>query len=612
MKPYLRYIFKLVWQQKKAFLLLLGLVVLETLARLGQPYLYKILVDSLADGLVAQTFNPATVQVLIVVVAIWFCLSVFNNLLNAETQFLGWEIGTVASQVVHLDGYRKLLRLDYYKHTQKHSSQFAKIVDEADTSVWEMINWWLNRFLPATLGFIGMIIIALSVNIQMTLLSLAVIPPGLILIITIIKRNEQEQHRINKLWNLKHEHMSDQISNIITYKLNQDEKRFLAIQEGYSDRASDAQRALNKKWRLASMLNPDVLARFLVMGLGVFMVKDGKITIGTLFMFMGLLHEILAPLHLLGDILPQYSRRARHIDRYLDLQHEADELREPQKKFHVKSEGIKGRIEFRDVSFKYREIENKDDKDDTVDAAEHENNENIVVSKKGFGLEHVSFTVEPGQHVALVGHSGAGKSTIVSLITRLVDPTDGQILLDGKDIREFAQEEYRSFFGTVLQEHSLYNETIAQNIAYGKFDASREEIVSAAIAAQANGFIEKLPKGYDTLIGERGVRLSGGEKQRLAIARAMLKRPKVVVLDEPTSALDSITEAKVQKALTTLVDGRTTLTIAHRLSTVRNADIIIIINGGKILAQGSHAQLLHTCGEYREMVDLQTGGFLSE
>lgn len=596
----------LVWRQKRAFMLLLGLIVLETLARLGQPYLYKILVDNLANGLVAKAFDPATIHMLAVVVAIWFCLSVFNNLLNAQTQYLGWEIGTVASQVVHLDGYHKLLRLDYYKHTQKHSSQFAKIVDEADTSMWEMINWWLNRFLPATLGFIGMIIIALSVNVQMTLLSLAVIPPGLIIIVTIIKRNEQEQHRINKLWNLKHEHMSDQISNIITYKLNQDEGRFLEIQKGYSDRASDAQRALNKKWRLASMLNPDVLARFLVMGLGVFMVKDGKITIGTLFMFMGLLHEILSPLHLLGDILPQYSRRARHIDRYLDLQHETDDIKEPQKSFHVKPDGIRGHIEFRDVSFKYREAENKDTGDEVAD------HKDAVVAKKEFGLGHVSFTVEPGQHVALVGHSGAGKSTIVSLITRLVDPTDGQILLDGIDIREFAQEEYRSFFGTVLQEHSLYNETIAQNIAYGKFDASRKDIVGAAVAAQANGFIEKLPKDYDTLIGERGVRLSGGEKQRLAIARAMLKRPKVVVLDEPTSALDSITESKVQKALTTLVEGRTTLTIAHRLSTVRNADIIIIINGGKILAQGSHAQLLHSCGEYREMVDLQTGGFLSE
>lgn len=348
------------------------------------------------------------------------------------------------------------------------------------------------------------------------------------------------------------------------------------------------------------MLNPDVLARFLVMGLGAFMVKDGKITIGTLFMFMGLLNEILAPLHLLGDILPQYSRRARHIDKYLGLQNGTNEVRDIDKPVHVSVSEIRGRIEFRDVSFKYRE---------KVELIHGEGGQDGD-AKKGFGLDHVSFVIEPGQHVALVGHSGAGKSTIVALITRLVDPTSGQILLDGRDIREFAQEEYRSYFGTVLQEHSLYNETIAQNIAYGRFDATREEIEGAARAAQADDYIARLPKGYDTLIGERGVRLSGGEKQRLAIARAILKSPKIVVLDEPTSALDSITEAKVQKALTKLVEGRTTLTIAHRLSTVRNADAILIINGGRILAKGSHAELLHSCGEYREMVDLQTGGFL--
>lgn len=584
LRPYLQHVFTLTWRQKKTFLWLAFLVLLEVISRLAQPYLYKILVDSLADGLIAKSFDPQTVHLLIVVVAMWFVLSVFNSLANAQTQYMGWELGNRSSQWVHLDGYRKLLQLDYTKHTQRPSSQLAKIVDEADNSMWEMTNWWVNRFFPAAIGFVGMLIIAMSVSVPMTLLSLVVIPPGLGLIITIIKRNEDEQHRVNKLWNLKHEHLSDQITNIITYKLNQDESLFWNTQKGYSDRATISQTNLNKKWRLASMLNPDVLARFLVMGLGVFMVKDGKITIGTLFMFMGLLNEILTPLHLLGDILPQYSRRARHIDRFLNLMREEEKICDPVKALKVKK--VAGKIEFRDVSFRY--------------------------SDKGFGLEHISFIVEPGQHIALVGQSGAGKSTIFSLMTRLVDPTEGQILIDGIDIRRMKQEDYRGFLGTVLQEHSLYNETIAQNILYGKTDASREEVVAAAQHAQADEFISKLPLGYDTLIGERGVRLSGGEKQRLAIARAILKSPRIVILDEPTSALDSLTEAKVQKALTVLMEGRTTLTIAHRLSTVRNADIILIIRDGRILAQGSHATLIHSCPEYREMVELQTSGFLAE
>ncbi|MBI5412883.1 ABC transporter ATP-binding protein [Candidatus Peregrinibacteria bacterium] len=260
-KPYLKLILKLSWRQKKKFFLLTFLVLVEVAARLGQPYLYKILVDGLSNGLISGTFTQAAMQSLIVVVAIWFLLSVLNNLTNAETQYLGWEIGNQNSQWVHLDGYLALLRLDYYQHTQKHSSRYAKIVDEGDTSMWEMTNWWLNRFFPAAVGFIGMLVIALSVSVPMTLLLLAVIPPGLGLIITIIKRNEEEQHRVNKLWNLKHEHLSDQITNIITYKLNQNEKLFWEVQKGYSDRASSSQSALNKKWRLASMLNPDVIAR---------------------------------------------------------------------------------------------------------------------------------------------------------------------------------------------------------------------------------------------------------------------------------------------------------------------------------------------------------------
>lgn len=585
LQPYLHLIFRLSWRQKKKFLFLASLVFIEVGARLIQPYLYKILVDSLTAGLIAKTFAPETIQMLISIVAVWFLLAVFNNLSSAETQYLGWQVGNQNSQWVHLDGYKKLLRLDYFKHTQKHSSRYAKIVDEADTATWEMTNWWLNRFFPATIGFIGMLIIAISVSVPMTLLSIAVIPPGLFLIMTIIKRNENEQQRVNKLWNLKHEHLSDQITNIITYKLNQRERLFLEIQKGFSDRASNAQGSLNKKWRLAGMLNPEFIARFLVMGMGIFMVKDGNITLGTLFMFMGLLNEILTPLQLLGDILPQYSRRARHIDRFLRLVEEKDQVKDPEQPAIL--ENLQGKIEFRNVSFRYPGQE-----------------------EKGFGINGVSFAVAPGQHIALVGHSGAGKSTIVALVTRLIDPTSGKILVDDKDIRDLQQEDYRRFVGTVLQEHSLYNETIAQNIAYGKFHATREEIIMSAKTAEAHEFIEKLPQGYDTLIGERGVRLSGGEKQRLSIARAILKNPRIVILDEPTSALDSITEAKVQKALEKLMQGRTTLTIAHRLSTVRDADIILMVHGGKIMAIGNHRQLMRSSAEYKEMVELQTGGFI--
>jgi ABC-type multidrug transport system fused ATPase/permease subunit len=586
MKPYLKYTFGLVRRQKKNAITLVVLRLLDAASRLVQPYIYKLVVDVLTVGITAGGFVAGQTEYLMKVLIFWFAVAVFYNVVNAQSHYLTWKIGSVASHEVHVEGYKRLLRLDYHAHTKKHSSKYAKIVDDADTGVWEMTQWWLARFFPSILGFIGMLAIAFSVSWQMTLMSLAVIPFGLAMIFTMIKKCEDEQRRVNKMWNLKHEHLSDQVANIITYKLNQDEKLFVDVQDGYSLKAHLAQQALNKNWRLTEMLNPDVIARFAVMAMGIWMVMNGGITLGTLFMFMGLMSEILVPLHVLGDILPQYSRRARYIERYLDLAKQEDSVKDPVKPREIGV--VKGRIVFENVAFNYAHGEDS------------------------FGLKDVNFTIEPGEHIAMVGHSGAGKSTIMALLTRLADPTSGRILLDGVDIRDYRQADYRALIGTVLQEHSLYNETIAQNIAYGRPGATQKEIEEAAKKAAAHYYIEKLPQGYDTMIGERGVRLSGGEKQRLAIARAILKDPKIVVLDEPTSALDSITEAKVQKGLEALIEGRTAVTIAHRLSTVRNADKIIVLKEGMIAAMGTHSELLRSYPEYREMVELQTGGFLED
>lgn len=586
MKPYLRYIFGLALDQKKRVMAMLLLVFLSTMARLGQPYLFKIMVDVLTAGLVVGFFGATELQFLLFIVIGWFILTVFSTFASAQSQYLVWELGNKSSQKVHVDGYRRLLRLDYQEHKKRHSSYYAETVDDADTSMWEMTNWWFNRFIPGIIGFVGMLVIAFTVSWQMTLVSLTVIPPGLFIVIRLIAKNEARQHFVNKLWKRKHEHLSDQLSNIAVYKLNPNEAHFVDVQSDYAYKASHEQSALNKQWRLAEMVNPDIVARFLVIGMGVYFVAHGQITLGTLFMFFGLLNEILTPLHLLGDILPQYSRRARYIERFLQLMEQKDAIKDaPQA---VSLPRAKGKIEFRNVTFSYQEEE------------------------KSFTLKKISFIVQPGQHIAFVGHSGAGKSTMMSLLTRLMDPTQGMILLDDVDLRLLKMEDLLKQIGTVLQDTALYNETIAQNIAYGDLDATRDEIIAASQKAAAHDFIMKLSKGYDTLIGERGVRLSGGEKQRVAIARAILKNPAIVVLDEPTSALDSITEKKVEQGLHSLMQGRTAIIIAHRLATVRHADVIMVIEEGGILAQGTHAELLKKCPVYKEMVELQTGGFLAE
>ena len=224
-------------------------------------------------------------------------------------------------------------------------------------------------------------------------------------------------------------------------------------------------------------------------------------------------------------------------------------------------------------------------------------------------LDGIDLTAEPGRVIALVGPSGAGKSTLVSLIPRFFDPTEGRILLDDVDLRRLPTRELRGVVGIVPQETQLFSGSIADNIRYGRPGADDAAVAEAARAANADGFIRAFPDGYGTLVGERGVKLSGGQRQRVAIARALLKDPRILILDEATSSLDSESEASVQAALERLMQGRTTFVIAHRLSTVQGADMLLVMDGGRIVQRGSHRALLAEGGLYRELFERQFRSF---
>jgi ATP-binding cassette subfamily B protein len=223
-------------------------------------------------------------------------------------------------------------------------------------------------------------------------------------------------------------------------------------------------------------------------------------------------------------------------------------------------------------------------------------------------LREVSLALMPGEVVALVGPSGSGKSTIAGLLLRLYDPAEGAIMLDGKDLRELSPEWLRQNVGVVAQEPLLFSCSVAENIRYGRTDATDEEVIAAAKMANAHEFVAKFPEGYATLVGERGVKLSGGQKQRVAIARAVLKNPRILILDEATSALDAESEHLVKEALERLMQGRTTLVIAHRLSTVKGADRVVVLQDGAIVQSGDHASLMQADGLYRRLVERQLDG----
>jgi ATP-binding cassette subfamily B protein len=240
--------------------------------------------------------------------------------------------------------------------------------------------------------------------------------------------------------------------------------------------------------------------------------------------------------------------------------------------------------------------------------------DNVNFNYKGADslFDNTSVTIEPGQKIGLVGYSGGGKTTFVNLILRLYDVTNGCVLIDGHDIKQVTQDSLRANIGMIPQDPSLFHRSLMENIRYGKIDASDEEVIEASKRAHAHEFIEKLPNGYESLVGERGVKLSGGQRQRIAIARAILKNAPILILDEATSQLDSVTENFIQKSLKELMTGKTTIVIAHRLSTLLHMDRILVFDAGKIVADGTHGELLAQNSLYKTLWDAQVGGFLPD
>lgn len=310
---------------------------------------------------------------------------------------------------------------------------------------------------------------------------------------------------------------------------------------------------------------------------GGLQVLNGSISFGTLFLFLSLLGRLYAPVQQLTRQTNQITRSMTAAERVFEVLDTEPEVKEAT--HSVSIERIEGRVDFENVSFGYE--------------------------KHRPVLKEVTLHVEPGQMIGLVGHSGAGKSTLINLLLRFYDVTEGKLLIDGIDIRDIKRDDLRQQVGVVLQESYLFHGSIYSNIAYGKPGATASEIIEAAKAAFAHDFIMNFPDGYDTLVGERGTRLSGGERQRIAIARAILHNPRILILDEATASVDTQTEAAIQGALQNLVKGRTTFAIAHRLSTLRNADRLVVVEGGRVVEIGTHDELMAKRGSFYKLVQAQ-------
>ncbi|HJV92406.1 MAG TPA: ABC transporter ATP-binding protein [Azonexus sp.] len=560
------------WQLLAGFLLTLA----STAATLVAPYLTMPLMDKVLIPF--QNGQPID----------WHLVTLYlGGLLGAA--FVAWLLGWIRTYILALVSERigRDLRTTTYEHLLHLSLEYfggkrtgdlmARIGNETDR-----INVFLSLHLLDFATDILMIAmtasILFSINHWLAIVTLLPLPFIAYMIHFVRDKLRTGFEKVDRVWAEVTNVLADTIPGIRVVKAFAQEKREAERFREANGRNLAINDRLNKTW---SLFSPTVtllteVGLLVVWAFGIWQISKGDITVGVLTAFLAYISRFYLRLDSMSRIVSVTQKAAAGAKRIFDILDHVSSVPEPVNPVHLPA--VTGRIELRSVGFRYgtRSV-----------------------------TRDISIKIEPGEMIGLVGHSGSGKSTMVNLICRFYDVTEGAILIDGVDIRSLPVAEYRKHIGLVLQEPFLFFGTIADNIAYGKPDATRAEIVAAARAAHAHEFILRLPFGYDSLVGERGQALSGGERQRISIARALLIDPKILILDEATSSVDTTTEKEIQKALDNLVRGRTTIAIAHRLSTLRDANRLVVLDRGSVVEVGNHDELMASEGHYYRLYQAQ-------
>lgn len=564
----------------------LVLMIVATTIGLSPP----LLMGSLFDDVLAPTAAGSDLRPLLdeydgytrLAILVFALLAIFvsNNVMGAVRRYVLAWLGQHVTFDLRNEVYRHLNTLSLSFYNERETGRVMASITQDVSRLQDFISDGLQEVIRDVLTIV--IICAILFWQDASLAALVLLPTPL-LVFTTLHFGGRLQRTYRSLWRRWagiSALLADTIPGVRVVKAFSQESREVGKFERRSEELLGGEL---RAARLQSLFSPIMafitrIGTLVIWLVGGSRVLDGELSLGAFVVFTGYMWQFYGPVEGLCRLNHRFQRAATSAERVFETLDSQPDVRDVPDAATMPR--VVGRVEFDNVTFAY---------DDTTPV-----------------LEHIELVVEPGEMIGLAGHSGAGKSTLINLICRFYDVTDGAIRIDGRDIRDVELKSLRDQIGIVLQDPFLFNGTVGDNIAYGKPGASLDEIVAAARAAHAHDFLMNLPQGYDTVVGERGTRLSGGERQRVSIARAILRDPRILILDEATSSVDTETEVKIQEALERLIRGRTTFAIAHRLSTLRHANRLLILDKGQIAEVGTHDELLEVDGVYARLCRMQS------
>ena len=568
-------IIKFVKPYKRDAILAMLFLVLVAGVDLSIPRLVQVIID--------QGVTPKNMEVIFNTSIIMIGASILSALLIIINTLLSVRVAQNFAADVRKSIYHKIQSFSFGNLDNFQTGRLLVRLTSDINQVQVIVFFSLRMFIRVPLLLVGSICIMIATNYQLAMLLLMLLPLTLLLTVVFVRIAQPLFKKVQKRLENINQILQENLSGIRVVKAfvrrNYENKRF--------DKANIDLMNQNIKFaRLISVLFPIILlliniSAVAVIYFGGLQAIVGSFTLGEIMAFINYLLSTMFPMLILAMMAGQISAANASAERMIEVIDSVPRVQD--KSGAIALPKIKGRVIFKDVSFSY-----------------NGNGSEPV-------LENINLVAEPGQTVAILGATGSGKSSLINLIPRLYDVTKGRVSIDNIDVRDVTQSSLRSQIGICLQEAVLFSGNIRDNIKYGRDDATEEDVITAAKAAQAHEFIMSFPDGYDSVIGQRGVNLSGGQKQRIAIARTLLINPKILILDDSTSVVDVETEVKIQNALWKLMKDRTSFIIAQRVSTVLGADKIVVLNGGKIVAEGNHAELMKKSPIYREIYESQLG-----